>query len=263
MIDSHCHLDFEKLAPHVEDVLLRASRAGVSQLITIGCSVPRAEQAIAIADAHEQVFAAIGVHPEECSHNGETDVDVVVPKLRDLAASSKKVVAIGETGLDYFRSGDRATSEQQKMLFRAHLDLAKELHLPVILHIREAFEEALEILAAYEGIKAVVHCFTGDLFEAKQCLERGFFLGFTGIVTFGDGSLDDVVREVLLDKILVETDAPFLAPMPYRGKTNEPAYLVKTVERIAQIRGLALIEIDEVTTANTRTLFRLPEPSLF
>ncbi len=263
MIDSHCHLDFEKLQPQVAELLLRASRVGVSQLITIGCSLPRAEQAIAIADAHDQVFAAIGVHPGEISQGGETNPAVVSVRLRQLAASSKKIVAIGETGLDYYRPADKATSEQQKALFRTHLDVARELHLPVILHVRDAFEDTLEILTAYKDLSAVVHCFTGDVFEAKQCLERGLYLGFTGIVTFRDGNLDLVVREVPLDRILVETDAPFLAPMPYRGKTNEPAYIVQTLEKLAEIRGISVSELDEATTTNTRTLFRLPEPSLF
>ncbi|MCA9375867.1 MAG: TatD family hydrolase [Candidatus Doudnabacteria bacterium] len=270
MIDSHCHLEFDDFVGQVDEVLARASAVGVVQMLTIGCSLSRAEAAIQIAQQHEQVFAAIGVHPETYGGDGQEGPDLVDPdqavvRLRELAQSTDRVKAIGECGLDYHRPEHAATAEQQKPLLRAQLELARELGLPVVFHIREAFDDALPILADYaDELRGVVHSFTGDLFEAKQVLEQGWSIGLNGIHTFGDASLDEVVQELPLDRILLETDAPFLTPVPHRGKRpNEPAHVIHVAEKVAELKGLSVEEVALATTENTRALFSLPEPQLF
>lgn len=269
MIDSHCHIESSEFEASLDDVLSRASSVGVVQLLTIGCSLERAKRAIQLAEEHEQVFASIGVHPETYGGSGEETQEVVDPAeavkaLRALATSSKNVVAIGECGLDYHRPEHVATAERQKLLLRAQLELAKELALPVVFHVREAFDDALPILAEYaDDLDGVVHSFTGDLFEAKQVLEQGWYIGLNGIHTFGDEGLDEVVREIPLERILLETDAPYLSPVPHRGVwPNEPARVVHVARRIAELKKCSVEEVDRVTTDSTRQLFSLSVPSI-
>ncbi|MGD0948394.1 MAG: TatD family hydrolase [Candidatus Binatia bacterium] len=259
LIDSHCHLDEARFYADREAVIARALAAGVTRMVTIGASggLQANHDAIALAARHAGIFATVGIHPHEAS--------VVSPGVIDeLArmARAPKVVAIGETGLDYYY--DHSPRPVQREVFRQFIQLARTLQLPVVVHLRDAYEDALTILREENApeIGGVIHCFSGDRAQAKSFLDLGFDISFSGVVTFKNADeLRAVARMVPADRFLVETDAPFLAPLPYRGKRNEPAYVVHTASAVAEARGEALDEIAAVTRTNTERRFRLkPEP---
>lgn len=260
-IDSHCHLDFEPLRNEQEAVIERAHKAGVAKMINVGSSLRGSKASIEIANKYPHIWAAVGLHP----HDAETtsDLDSTIDELRELAKNDK-VVAIGEIGLDYFNNQNPLTIDQrrkQNELFRAQLELAKELNLPVIIHTRDAETETLSQLSTVSSQlsrKGVIHCFTGSPDFAKKLLDLGFYIGFTGFVTFDQPKFDHIresVKIVPIDRLLIETDAPFLAPEPYRGKTNEPAYVFEVAKKIAEIKKISLEEVTEKTSANAETLF--------
>jgi TatD DNase family protein len=282
LIDTHAHLDFPDFANDLEDVLRRAEEAEVKRIITIGTSIESSERAIELAENHPSVYAAIGVHP---SRADEAEDDVITP-LRELA-KNPRVVAIGETGLDYHRLPteevaretqvqvmtalrsetdeeieaqirDGAYKSKQASLFQQQLDLAVELGLNVVVHQRDAWEDTLEVLRAYTGkVRGVFHCFGGSLDQANEVLDLDQLVSFTGIVTFKNGvAVREVAAEISLWKFMVETDCPFLAPTPYRGKRCEPAHTRIIAESIAAERGVSLQEIAEATTETAEQFFR-------
>jgi TatD DNase family protein len=250
VIDSHCHLTDPRLHDQLDDVLSRASAAGVSRIITIGTSIDDDIAAIKVCQNRQNLRCAIGIHPNYTQNSQHSDVE----KLRALQ-SDPSVVALGEMGLDYFHNfADRA---RQKQFFEAQLALAVELDLPIVIHSREAIADTLAILKTAPAIRAVFHSFTGTLDEAAAILDAGFYLGFTGPITF---KKNDVLREVVErtphDRLLVETDAPYLTPEPMRKqKTNEPAMVVHTAAVVAQQWGVSLDEVDRLTTANVARFF--------
>jgi TatD DNase family protein len=251
MIDSHCHLTYEPLSVQLEAVLARAAAGGVDRMITIGTTLPDARLAIQLSQTHPQIRCSIGIHPH---YAGET-------KSEDLAALRELerepgVLALGEIGLDYHY--DFAPRPQQREVFVAQLELAKETGRPIVIHCREGIDDCLVILKDYSQVPAVFHCFTGTIEEARRILDRGYLLGFTGVVTFKkSGELREIVRFVPADRMLLETDSPYLAPEPFRSqKVNEPAMVVHTAAAIAKIRGVDLKELDRVTSENTRRFFR-------
>ncbi|NLZ93109.1 MAG: TatD family hydrolase [Firmicutes bacterium] len=251
LIDTHAHLTDERFNEDLDDVLVRAKAAGLGKIISIGCDLPSSEAAIALAAANDNIFAAVGIHPHEASSAGQ-DALQALKKLAD----SPKVVAIGEIGLDYYYRFSSA--DQQKDVLRRQIRLAREMALPVIIHNRDAHEDILAILRAEKAyeVGGVMHCFSGDLNFAMQCLELGFYLSFAGIVTFKKpGDLPLVVQEMPLERLLIETDSPYLAPVPFRGRRNEPAYVVHVAEKIAQLRQLEFSKIAEITTQNAQKLF--------
>jgi TatD DNase family protein len=259
--DTHAHLCYPKLVHDLPAVLDRARSARVTRVVSISTNLDTSRQNIAIAVAHEGVFASVGLHPGEVP-------DVALRDMAEVArmASAPNVVAIGETGLDYFREArnDMALRQQQKDLLWAHLVLAKERQLPVVIHNRESERDILEILAAHaQGLPkswrpwGVMHCFAGDEKFAFDCIEIGLTISFTGILTFKtSAALREVAGKVPLEHVMLETDAPYLAPEPHRGKTNEPSYIPHIAAVLAQIKDLPVEEVARVTSLNADRLFR-------
>lgn len=253
LIDTHAHLDFPELSSELAAVLERAAEASVLEIITIGVDIPSSEQAVRLASTHSQIYAAVGIHP----HAAKLLDDEALKALRDLAGS-KKVVALGEIGLDYYR--DRQPRPVQQACLRQQLELACELKLPVVFHIRDAYDDFLKFIPEYaSALKgAVMHCFSGNWEVALRCLDLGFFLSIPGTVTYKKSDIQqDVVKRAPMDRLLVETDAPFLAPVPYRGKNNEPSFVLYTAKKIAELRGCSLEEVASRTTENARRVFGL------
>ena len=283
LIETHAHLDYPDFANDFDDVLRRANEAGVTRIITIGTSIESSRRAVDLAEKYPNIFAVIGVHP---TYVDETEEDVITP-LRELA-KNPRVVALGETGLDYHQLPsakvakekqvqvfsqalqgetdeeieaqihDGAYKSKQASLFEQQLDLAVELGLNVVIHQRDAWDDTLEIMRPYSGkVRGVFHCFGGTREQAEQVLDLDHLVSFTGIVTFKNGaSVREVAAQIPLWKFMVETDCPYLAPVPFRGKRCEPAYTRLVAESIAAARGIPLQEIAEATTETAEKFFR-------
>ena len=257
LVDTHCHLDFESFDADREAVVARAGQVGVRRMIVPALDLPSCRAVLRLADQFDEVYAAVGVHPNSSAGWQDGWIEV----LRDLA-QHEKVVAVGEIGLDYY--WDKSPPAVQQRALRRQLELAAELSLPVIIHNREASQDVLRLLAesplAGTPEPGVLHSFSGDETTAQAALAMGFYLGFTGPVTFkkADG-LRQIAAQMPAGRLLVETDAPFLTPHPYRGRRNEPAYVAYVAERLAQVRGVETAVIAAQTTANARRLFaRMP-----
>lgn len=258
MIDSHCHLDFPHFDEDRDEVLSRAVDAGVTAVINPGTDLESSRRAVALAERYENVYAAVGVHPHDASTLGEQTLS----ELRQLA-TYPKVVAFGEIGLDYYR--DLSPRAKQRTAFEAQLTLAADLDLPVIIHQRESGTDVMAALRGWAGgghPGCVLHAFSGDQAMADEAVSSGFYIGVGGPLTFKNARrLPEIIPHLPLSCLVVETDAPYLAPHPYRGKRNEPAYMVLVAERLAQLRGLSLDELSKQVTENTLRLFRLPSAS--
>jgi len=249
LIDTHAHLDFPDFDPDRREVIARAQDAGVGAIITVGTDAASNAKAVQIAQDEPTVYAALGIHPNECASATDKDFD----ELKRLAGQ-KKVVAIGETGLDFYRQ--RSAASQQEAAFRRHLALARELDLPVIVHCRDAHAECLKVLSEAAPLRGVMHCFSGDEAMARRCIELGLYISFAGPVTFPNANrLRAVAKAIAADRLVLETDCPFLAPQPRRGKRNEPAYVRHTAETLAQVHGLSFDDIARVTTLNAGRVF--------
>lgn len=250
LIDSHCHLDFDGLSNRLPEVLAAMEANDVGGCMTIGVTLEEAPQVLAIAVAYEQVFASVGVHPEYADHQ-EPDVETLCA-----LAQHPKVLAIGETGLDYHWHKDQP--EWQRERFRVHIRAAKALNKPLVIHTREASEDTLAILKE-EGAGAVggiLHCFTESLAVAERAIDLGFYISISGIVSFKKAEqVHEVARAIPLDRLLVETDSPYLAPVPYRGKPNEPAYVRHVAEAIANLRQISYAEVATASSRNFLSLF--------
>ena len=253
LIDSHAHIQLDNFDADRGAVLERAQEAGVHAIMVIGFNLETSRGAIALAEEHDQIYATVGMHP----HDAKDLDDETVHIFRDLA-THPKVVALGEMGLDYYR--DLSPRPIQKATFERQLDLAEELDLPIVIHNREAYHDILPILQAWSGrVRGVMHCFSGDVKIMHQSLALGFYIGIGGPVTYRKSNdLQEVARKVPADALLVETDCPWLAPQFRRGKRNEPAYVRATAEKIAELRGISLEEIGEITTQNFEGLFITP-----
>jgi len=255
LIDSHCHLDMDDYANDFDAVLARAEDAGVEKIITIGIDLASSRRALALARKYPMLKATVGVHPHDSGKAGETDWDGL---LRLVAENNDAIVGWGEIGLDYAKN--HSPQAIQRRQFAHQLELAAQARLPVIIHDREAHDDILTALTAStaHGHGGVLHCFSGDWSLAKKILDLGLYISLSGVVTFKNAvALQEVAKKVPLDRLLVETDGPFLAPHPYRGKRNEPAWVVKTAEHIAQLRGIPLAELAATTCDNTRRLFSI------
>jgi TatD DNase family protein len=256
IIDSHCHLDFPDFADDLDGVIARARAAGVERMITIGTKVAKAAGVAAIAERYEDVFFTVGTHPHEAAGEGAEDFDAM-----RAFAKHPKCVGIGEAGLDYHY--DNAPRDVARRVFRGHIALARELDLPLVIHARDADEDMATILAQEMGqgrFRAVLHCFTSSRELAETALGLGLSISFSGVVTFKKSEdLRAIARDVPLDRILVETDAPYLAPTPHRGRRNEPAFVVATAGVVAEARGLEPAALAAATRANTLKFFsKLP-----
>lgn len=251
LVDSHCHIDFDGLRDQVPDLLTRMAAAEVVEAVCVAVRLEDLPGVMALAEAHPEIYASVGVHPDY--------PDCIEPTVQQLVALARhdKVVAIGETGLDYFRlSGDL---EWQRERFRTHIRAAREIRKPLIIHTRAAAADTLRIMREENAgdIGGVMHCFTESLAVAEESIALGFHISFSGIISFKNAAdLREIARTIPLDRILVETDAPYLAPVPCRGKTNEPAYVRHVAQAVADARGVSLEVIAEATTQNYRRLFR-------
>jgi TatD DNase family protein len=279
LIDSHCHLHFPAYEQDRDAVLLRMRERNVCG-ITVGTNVTTSKGGVAFADQHPGVFATVGYHPEHLTSSytdSQEPHDEAGYSIDDIAAvaksGSKKIVAIGETGLDFFRidkdRDEQEAAQLQEFALRDHINLAHELDLPLVIHCRDAFRRLATVIQDEQGkgkrVRGVIHCFTGTWEEAKPLLDLGFHLSFTGIITFPPKKDADPEQSILrtiermpMNRMLVETDAPWLTPLPYRGKRNEPAYVEHVAEKIAQTRKSSLDEIARQTTENAIELFKLP-----
>jgi TatD DNase family protein len=256
LIDTHSHLFDDRFRSDLPAVLQRAKAAGVERVVCLGIDRESSHATLAIAKSHPLVVAAVGIQPNSVAEAQPGDWDEVVR----LAEREPIIVAIGETGLD--RYWDRTPFDQQEEMFARHIDLAQRLGLPFVIHCREAEADVVKMLREvhekYGPIRAVMHSFSGDLATARACLDMGLFISFAGMVTYPKAqNLRDVAKEVPLDRLLVETDCPYLAPQTVRGKRNEPAYVVHTAACLAEVKGATLDVIGEHTTRNARTLFGL------
>jgi len=255
LIDSHAHIQGNEYDDEVEAVIERARGVGVEKIIAVGGAGDMSSNtdAIALADSFHTVYATVGMHPHDAKDVGIEELET----LRGLT-THPKVVAVGETGLDYYYN--HSSHELQEQVFSSFIHMACETGLPIVVHERDAAEKAAELLRQEGNGKlcGVIHCFTGNYQAARAYLDLGFYLSFTGIITFKNAEpLRAVVRQIPLDRILVETDAPYLTPVPHRGKRNEPAYVRFVAEAVAKVRGISLEEVASITTANTQKLFSL------
>ena len=248
LIDSHCHLNFPDLAQRLPEVLANMAEAGVDKAIAISVSRQSFEEVHAIAQNHPNIYATVGIHPDDPEAE-EFSLEELLER-----AARPKVVGIGETGLDYhWCKGDLAWQHQR---FALHIEAANRSGLPLVVHTRDAAEDTMRLLREHQAHAGVIHCFTEDVRIAKLALDLGFYISFSGIVTFKNATaIQEAARYVPLDRLLVETDAPYLAPVPKRGKPNEPAYVRHTAAFVAQLRGDSLENIAQATTANCLRLF--------
>lgn len=252
-VDTHCHLDMDQYKDDVEDVLKRSEAAGVRTIITIGIDVTSSEHAVALSSDNRNIYAAVGIHPH---YAPECNV-ITLNKLRALAAH-KKVIGYGEIGIDRYK--DYAPVADQIKAFTMQLELAKELNLPVIIHDREAHAEIIAILKERGPFPAggVIHCFSGDIAVANAFVDLGFHLSIPGVVTFKKAvELQEAAAAIPLNRLLLETDGPFLAPEPFRGRRNEPSYTLYTAEKVAQLKNMSLEELADATTENVQNLFHI------
>ncbi|OGP96059.1 MAG: hydrolase TatD [Deltaproteobacteria bacterium RBG_16_47_11] len=256
LIDSHAHLEMPEFKKDLEEVIQRAKEAGVDYIFTVGTEKRDWKRALEIAHSHSLIYAILGVHP----HNAKEIDDRTYPTLKNLCRD-KRVRAYGEIGLDFFRN--LSPRELQIKRFREQIALAKELDLPIVVHDREAHQETLEILKSEkaEECGGIIHCFSGDYPMAKKCLDRGFYISIPGTITFKNaGASEEIVKKLPLESLLVETDAPFLAPVPFRGKRNEPSFVRYTARKIADLKKVPFEKLAEVTTQNALKIFRLKNP---
>ncbi len=258
MIDSHCHLDRLKLEADetLNDALERAAEQGVEGFLNVCIDLQNYDDVVAIADSDACIWASVGVHPNEMEQSDPTADDLLQ------RAQHPKVVAIGETGLDYHYITEEADLQRQRDRFRTHIDVAHECKKPLIIHTREAQEDTLKVMREGDaaGCGGVMHCFTESWEMARQALDLGFYISFSGIITFNNAApLREVVKQVPKERLLIETDAPYLAPVPHRGKPNQPAYVRQVAEKVAELRGWSLEEVEEITSANFNTLFNITQ----
>ena len=256
LVDSHCHLDFPEFAPELDEVVARARGAGVGRMLTICTRLSKFDQVLAVAEKFDHMFCSVGVHPHEAAH----EANVALPRILELA-KHPKVVGIGEAGLDYYY--DKSPHDKQRDVFALHIEAARQSGLPLIVHSRDADEDTVRLLqdGAKKGgpghpLRGVIHCFTSTQYLADAALEMGFFISLSGIVTFKNAEdLRKVAKTVPLDRLLVETDSPYLAPMPMRGKRNEPSFVKHTATYVANMLGIGFEELAQRTTENFDRLF--------
>ena len=251
LVDSHAHLDGGQFTNDLRETVERATKNGISHILTIGCDLESSAKSIAIAEEYENIFAAVGVHP----HDAREINDETLAKLNSML-THPKVVALGEIGLDYYR--DRSPRETQRTAFRQQIRLARKVGKPIIVHDRDAHDEVIQIMKEENAaeVGGVLHCFSGDLKMAKQCLELGFYISFTGTITYPKNeTIRNIIAEIPIDRMLIETDCPYLSPQKFRGKRNEPAHVRYTAERLAEIKGLTIEDVARVTSRNCHDLF--------
>ncbi len=252
LIDTHAHLDNEQFDKDREAVIARAHENGISHILSVGCDLASSRANVALSERHPNISAAVGIHPHDAV---EADAAGIV-ELKAMIGNSQKIVAVGEIGLDFYR--DRSPRDVQRLAFRRQIALAREVDLPIIVHDRDAHEEVLQILNEENAaaVGGVLHCFSGDTAMARACLDLGFFLSFPGTITYPkNDAVREVVRNIPIDHLLVETDCPYLTPQPFRGRRNEPAHVRHTAKMIAEIKGLTIEDVARISSLNAFKLF--------
>jgi TatD DNase family protein len=253
LIDSHAHLEMPEFRKDLEEVIQRAKESGVKYIFTVGTEKKDWKRALEIAQSHPFIYAILGIHP----HNAKEIDDLTYETLKGLC-QNEKVRAFGEIGLDFYRN--LSPREIQLNRFREQIALARELKLPIVVHDREAHQETLEVLKSEkaEEFGGIIHCFSGDYEMARECMDMGFYISVPGSITFKNAEpFQEIVRKLPLEFLLVETDAPFLTPVPFRGKRNEPGYVRYTAEKVAEIKKVPIEKVAEVTTKNAMRIFGL------
>jgi len=253
-IDTHAHLEDPRFSEDLDEVLKRAEDAGIKAILTAGVDLKASRAAVELAERYGIVWAAVGIHP----HEAEKATPEVLNEIRKLAAC-EKVLAVGEVGLDFYKN--YAPRETQLMAFRSQTEMAEELDLPLVVHSRGAIRDALDVIREFRGVRGVLHCFPGGPEEAREAIELGWYIGVGGALTFPRSRLSDVVAVLPLSYFLLETDSPYLAPVPHRGRRNEPAYISLVGAEIARIKGLPTQEVARCTTENARNLFEFSPTS--
>ncbi|NLV90884.1 MAG: TatD family hydrolase [Firmicutes bacterium] len=250
MVDTHVHLDDRRFDADRDQVLQRAWQAGVAFVVNVGADAASSQAAVRLAQQEARVYAAVGVHPHDAS-SYSPQVEALLRRL----AGEQKVVAIGEIGLDYYY--DNSPRDRQREVFVEQIELALELDLPIVIHSRDAQQDTLEILRRYAGrARGLMHCFSGSYETAKVCLDLGYYLAFGGSITFKNARrLAEIVKQVPLERMLLETDCPYLTPVPHRGKRNEPCYVTFVAEKVAELKGIDVAEVASVTTQNAKDVF--------
>ncbi len=255
-VDSHCHLDYPELSDDLEATLAHGKNAGVGHMLTISVDMDKTQRIQAIADSHPHIHATFGIHPHEAERTlKEYSLDDLKKALR-VEAAKPKVVGFGETGLDYYYM--HSPKEPQQESFQAHIEAALELDLPLVVHTRDAEEDTIQFLKEFgQGkVRGLIHCFSGTDYLAREALDLGFYISVSGIITFNKAEeIRKVIADVPMERLLIETDAPYLAPVPYRGKPNQPAYVVHTAQKLAEVKGVSLEEVADSTTRNFYQLF--------
>lgn len=253
LFDSHAHIDDNRFDSDRLETIERARENGVTGIINIGADMASSARSVALAQAHEGIYAAVGIHPHDAKAAGNADYD----RMAEWVEQEKKVVAIGEIGLDYYY--DLSPREVQQEVFIRHIDLARQLRKPIIIHDRDAHGDVMNIVKKEaKGIIGVFHCYSGSLEMAKEVLKLGFYVSFAGPVTFAKSTkLKEIAAAVPLERLLVETDSPYLTPHPHRGRRNEPAHVRLVAEEVARLRGLSLEAVAEATTQNVKQLFQI------
>jgi len=256
LIDSHAHLDMKQFDSDRDQVIERAKSAGVQHIICVGIDIKSSQNALELTTHYPSLFATAGIHPHNADNANNNDLEQITR-----LAQHDKIIAIGEIGLDFFRN--RSARQNQIEVFTQQLDIAISLDLPVVIHDRKAHTETVNILSSFKqnGLHGVIHCFSGDYELAKMFITMGYYISIPGTVTFKNAiQTQDVVRRIPLNRLLLETDAPFLTPIPYRGKRNEPSYVVHTAQEIAKLRGISFEEVSYQTSKNVCELFNLSFP---
>ena len=253
MIDSHCHLDHEHLFSDLNEIIKRSKINGIKKMLTISTTFESFKKILNIINLDEMIYGTFGIHPHECEKNLTNEKDIIINIKKD-----KKLIGIGETGLDFFYN--HSDKNKQISSFKSHIDAALTLNMPLIIHSRNAEEETIEILNAYknQNLKILMHCFTGSLKFAQELITLNSFFSASGIITFKNSiELQNTFKIIPSNKILIETDSPYLAPIPMRGKKNEPSYIKYTLEKIAVLKNLNLKDMDKLTTNNFNSLFSM------
>jgi TatD DNase family protein len=254
LVDTHCHLDLEQYDQDRDKVIQRAIQNKIKKIVTIGTDIMSSEKAVSLAEKYAIIYAAAGIHPNDCAMTKEDDI-LRIKQLTD----NKKVIAIGEIGLDYYHM--KASKEQQMDIFERQLHLAQSLNLPVIIHNRDAHADIYAVLKQreYASVNGVLHSFSGDEAFLEAILDLHFMVSYTGVVTFKKNTCESLVKNTPFESLLLETDSPFLTPVPFRGKRNEPAYLIYTAQKIAQIKNIDIEELADTTGKNALNLFKFNE----
>ena len=249
LIDTHCHLNDDAFINNLDEIINKAKSRGINKIVVIGYNKVSSYKAVRIANMYDGIYASIGVHPSDVQKE-DSDLSWIYDLAKD-----KKVVAIGEIGLDYY--WDKSYNDLQIEWFIKQIEIAKELKLPIVVHCREAAQDCFDIIKQYGNKKGVIHCYSGSFEMAKEYIKLGYYLGIGGVITFKNSHLGETVAKIGISNLVSETDAPYLAPVPYRGMTNEPAYIYEIVKKISEVTSLDFIEVEKKLEENTYKLFKI------